>query len=244
MNVAHCQFNLLESIFQLYSDSGPASQQASKQASKQDSPLPPTTPAAADMAGPSKRNLSFDLLVSNLSYSVTRPQLISIFEFFGRVDDITLHRDYEQDKTHAFIMIRRGSNGNSPLTAEINIKGRKAVIRNRHDIRNIPRKSRSIMLTSFSPPATFINDFILEHFLDFGVVINITPFKVNKTRKGASYCFLKFQEYPSAEAAIGEMLKDMLAPSIVLTLISISPPEKSPHRIGRAVFNAVLAKDF
>lgn len=83
MKVPHCQFYLLESFFQISSDIDSASQQASS----------PITPA--DSAGSSTKTTSFDLLVSNLNYSVTRPQLISIFEFFGRVDMITLHRDYQ-----------------------------------------------------------------------------------------------------------------------------------------------------
>lgn len=228
LKVAQRQFYLLESFFQLSRDKYPASQQ---QAS------PPTLPA--DTAGSPTKKISFDLLVSNLSYNVTKPQLVSIFEFFGSVDMIALHRDYEQDTTYAFIQIR-GCSNNSPLAAKININARRAVIRERHDIRNMPRKSRSIMLSSYSPPATFVFDHIYEHFLDYGVVINITPFKVNKSRKGASYCFLKFQEYPSTDVAIGEMLK----PLTVLTLISILPPAKSPHRIGKAVFDAFLAKDF
>lgn len=74
----------------------------------------------------------------------------------------------------------------------------------RNDMRNIPEKSRSIMLCSYAKATSFISDDIFTYFSNYGVVINLTDPTGHKNKRNASYCFLKFQDYQSAEEAIGE----------------------------------------
>lgn len=90
-----------------------------------------------------------------------------------------------------------------PITLEKPASAAKLGVRS--DLNNIAKKSRSIMLCSYARETSFISEDIVAYFSNYGVVINLTDPTGKKNKRNANYCFLKFQDYQSAEEAIGRL---------------------------------------
>lgn len=69
---------------------------------------------------------------------------------------------------------------------------------------NIPKKSRSIMLCYYDETSSFNIDDVFTYFSNYGVIISLTDPTGRKNKRNANFFFLKFQDYQSAEKAIGK----------------------------------------